>query len=353
VPVVADGEQSAGEADHRTLADVGEGGLLRAIFPLLPHGHHTLVGPGDDTAVVSAPDGRVVATTDVLVEGQDFRREWSTAQDVGAKAAAQNLADVAAMGAVPTALLVGLVAPPDLPVAWAVGLSQGLAAGCAGTGAGVVGGDLSAGPVVVVSVTALGHLAGRRPVLRSGARPGDVVALAGTLGRSAAGLVLLQSGWPDAGPLESPGSADRTVDPAAVASAAGMVRDHRRPRPPYEAGPEAARAGASAMLDVSDGLLRDAGRIAEASGVVLDLSAELLGRYAEPLRPVATAVGVDPWEWVLSGGEDHGLLATFAPSAVPASFSVVGVVREPAPGAAVLLDGHRPDSALGWDHFRP
>jgi thiamine-monophosphate kinase len=234
-----------------------------------------------------------------------------------------------------------------------VGLSQGLADGCAGTGAGVVGGDLSSGPLVVVSVTALGDLAGRRPVLRSGARPSDVVALAGTLGRSAAGLALLQSGWPDAGSLAR-GWADRPQpDPAAVAAAAGLVSDHRRPRPPYEAGPEAAQAGASAMLDVSDGLLRDAGRIAEASGVVVDLSVAQLGRYVEPLRLVAQALGVDPWEWVLSGGEDHGMLATFAPGAVPASFSVVGVVRQAMPEAQVLLDGNRPDSALGWDHFRP
>ncbi|WP_460461415.1 thiamine-phosphate kinase, partial [Angustibacter peucedani] len=166
-----------------TLSDVGEDGLLQAIFPRLPHAPGALVGPGDDTAVVAAPDGRVVATTDLLVEGRDFRRDWSSPQDVGWKAAAQNLADVAAMGAVPTALLVGLVAPADLPVGWAVGLADGLAAACEGTGAGVVGGDLSSGPLVVVSVTALGDLQGRAPVLRSGARPGDVVAVAGTLGR--------------------------------------------------------------------------------------------------------------------------------------------------------------------------
>jgi thiamine-monophosphate kinase len=351
VPVVADGERSAGEKDHRTLADVGEGGLLRAIFPVLPRGDRTLLGPGDDTAVVGAPDGRVVATTDVMVQGRDFRHEWSTAQDVGAKAAAQNLADVAAMGAVPTALLVGLVAPPELSLAWAVGLSEGLAAACAGTGAGVVGGDLSSGPLIVVSVTALGDLAGRPPVLRSGARPGDVAALAGTLGRSAAGLALLQSGWPDAGPSAQRGGSGPHADLAGAAEA--LVNDHRRPRPPYEAGPEAARAGATAMLDVSDGLLRDAARIAEASGVVLDLSAAQLGGYVEPLRPVAQVLGVDPLEWVLSGGEDHGLLATFAPGAVPTSFSVVGVVREPVPEVGVLLDGHRPGTALGWDHFRP
>jgi thiamine-monophosphate kinase len=352
VPVVGDGERSAGEVDHRTLADVGEAGLLRAIFPLLPSGDHTLVGPGDDTAVVAAPDGRVVATTDVLVEGRDFRHDWSSPQDVGAKAAAQNLADVAAMGAEPTALLVGLVAPADLPLAWAVGLSEGLAAGCAGTGAGVVGGDLSSGPVIVVSVTALGNLAGRRPVLRSGARPGDVVALAGTLGWSAAGLALLQSGWPDAGALAGQGPARPGHDLAAGAHPAELVAVHRRPTPPYAAGPAASRAQASAMLDVSDGLLRDAGRIAEASGVVLDLSRDQLAGYVAALRPVATALGADPWEWVLSGGEDHGLLATFAPGAVPPSLTVVGALRE-GDDPTVLLDGGHPGSALGWDHFRP
>ncbi len=338
---------------ERTLADLGESGLLREIFPLLPHGDHTLVGPGDDTAVVTAPDGRVVVTTDLLVEGRDFRRDWSTPQDVGAKAAAQNLADVSAMGAVPTALVVGLVAPPDLPVAWAVGLSEGLAEGCRGTGAGVVGGDLSSGPVVVVSVTALGDLRGRRPVLRSGARPGDVVVLAGGLGHSAAGLALLQSGWPDAGPLAGGDLARAQNSPAGVdtAAPAELVRMHRRPRPPYPAGPQAAEAGVTAMLDVSDGLLRDAGRVATASGVVLDLSAARLEPFVEALRPVAAALGADPWAWVLSGGEDHGLLATFPPGAVPASFTVVGAVRAGDP--AVLLDGQVPSFGLGWDHFRP
>jgi thiamine-monophosphate kinase len=343
VPVVGDGERSA--ADHRTLADVGEAGLLRAIFPLLPPGDHTILGPGDDTAVVAAPDGRVVATTDVMVEGRDFRGDWSTPQDVGAKAAAQNLADVAAMGAEPTALLVGLVAPADLPLAWAVGLSEGLAAGCAGTGVGVVGGDLSSGPVVIVSVTALGHLAGRRPVLRSGARAGDVVALAGTLGRSAAGLALLQSGR-DAEPMSTHGGAG--------ARPAELVAVHRRPRPPYAAGPEAARAHASAMLDVSDGLLRDAGRVAEASGVCLDLDGVALAGFVEPLQPVAGALGADPWQWVLAGGEDHGLLATFPPGAVPASFTVIGAVRPAVGGPSVLVDGRPPVSAVpGWDHCRP
>lgn len=321
-----------------TLADVGEDGLLAAIFPVLPAAASTLIGPGDDTAVVRAPDGRVVVTTDVLVEGRDFRRDWSSPQDVGWKAAAQNLADVAAMGAVPTALVVGLVAPGELPVGWAVGLAEGLAAGCAGTGAGVVGGDLSSGPVVMVSVTALGDLQGRSAVLRSGARPGDVVAVAGRLGCSAAGLALLQAGQQDA--------------------AAGLVDAHRRPHPPYAAGPAAAQAGATAMLDVSDGLVRDLGRLARASGVTVDLDwNQLAGAFAGPLAPALDALGLpdNGWgPWVLGGGEDHPLAATFpAGVALPAGFEPVGEVLPRIEGRApVLLDGAEPD-VQGWDHFRP
>ncbi|HEX8497585.1 MAG TPA: thiamine-phosphate kinase [Actinomycetales bacterium] len=319
------------------LGDVGEAGLLSVMVPLLPTGGATLLGPGDDAAVVAAPDGRVVATTDVLVEGRDFRRDWSSAEDVGVKAGAQNLADVAAMGAVPTALLVGLVAPADLPVGWALGLARGLAQACAGTSAGVVGGDLSAGVELMVSVTALGDLQGRAPVLRSGAGPGQDVALAGVLGRSAAGLAALLALGPE--------DADRRLP--------GLVAAHRRPRPPYEAGPAAARAGAVAMLDLSDGLLRDAGRVAEASGVVLDLDPAVLQKYVEPLREAAETLGADLWAWVLGGGEDHGLLAVFAPGTAPEGFTVIGRTSAvPAGGEPqVLLGGSLPTATPGWDHF--
>ncbi|WP_309232755.1 AIR synthase related protein, partial [Actinotalea sp. JY-7885] len=179
-------EASAGP----TVADLGEDALLAQIFPLLPRAAGTLLGPGDDAAVVAAPDARVVVSTDVLVEGRHFRREWSSGEDVGRRAAVQNLADVAAMGARPTALVVALVVPPDVPVSWVLGLARGLAAAC-GPEVGVVGGDLSGGSEVVVAVTVHGDLEGRAPVLRSGARPGDVVAHAGVRGRSAAGLALL------------------------------------------------------------------------------------------------------------------------------------------------------------------
>ncbi|GMA88778.1 hypothetical protein GCM10025868_40280 [Angustibacter aerolatus] len=156
-------------------------------------------------------------------------------------------------------------------------------------------------------MTALGDLQGRSPVLRSGARPGDVLAVAGVLGPSAAGLALLLSGRPDVAPE--------------------LVDAHRRPRPPYAAGPIAALHGATAMLDVSDGLLRDAGRIARASGVVLDLDPVLLAPLTEPLVLAAAALGVDPLDWVLTGGEDHALLAAFSAGPPPASCRSAGSSR--------------------------
>jgi thiamine-monophosphate kinase len=347
-------------APSPTLADVGEDGLLTALFPLLPSGPATLLGPGDDAAVLAAPDGRVVVTTDLVVEWQDFRRDWSSASDVGWKVAAQNLADVAAMGARPTGLVVGLVAPPHTEVAWVLDLGRGLAAACAGTGASVVGGDLSAGPVIMVSVTAFGDLGGRDPVLRSGARPGDVVAVAGRLGRSAAGLDLLLAGRPDLSP--------------------DLVAAHRRPTPPYAAGVAAALAGGTAMLDVSDGLLRDLSRVARASGVSIDLDWAALGPWDDdPDLAVALALehalapagdSRSAWDldlaaraavarWRFTGGEDHVLAATFPSGALlPDAFVVVGAVHPALVGRpGVLLDGEDPASSgldhPGWDHFAP
>ena len=184
-----------------TVSDLGEFGLIAALAARFPSAPGTLVGIGDDAAVLQAPDGRVVASTDLLVENRHFRRDWSSAREIGGKAAAQNLADIAAMGAVPTALLVGLAAPADLPVAWAEDMAAGLADECSRVGATVAGGDLSGAPLIMLAVTALGDLGGRAPVTRAGARPGDVVAVAGVLGQSAAGLALLQAGLSEpAGP---------------------------------------------------------------------------------------------------------------------------------------------------------
>ncbi|MCF2528586.1 thiamine-phosphate kinase [Yinghuangia soli] len=310
-----------------TLGDLGEFGLIGALTERVPVGPHVPLGPGDDAAVVAAPDGRVVATTDLLVEGRHFRRDWSTAYDVGRKAAAQNLADVAAMGARPTALLIGLVGPAELPVAWALELYDGLRDECAVVDAGVAGGDVVRGSAIMISITALGDLEGRPPVTRSGARPGDVVAVAGWLGWSAAGLAILSHGH---------------RNPRA------FVEAHRRPEPPYAAGPAAAKLGATAMLDVSDGLISDLGHLARASGVRVELSGELFDIPAQ-MRDVGRALGADPLQWVLTGGEDHALVATF-PAGTPltARWRVVGRVTE---GRGVTVDGEEWSGTGGWDHF--
>src|SRR3954449_12578049 len=306
---------------------VGEFGVIARVLAQAGSAQAAHVGPGDDAAVLGTSDGRVVASTDVLVEGRHFRRDWSSAEDIGHKAAAANLADIAAMGGTATALLVGLACPSSTQTTWLEGVAAGLAAECAPLGAAVVGGDLVASApdsaAVVLSVTALGDLGGRAPVLRSGARPGDVVALAGRLGWSACGLAVLRRGF---------------SSPVAAVSA------HRRPRPPYTAGPAAAAAGASAMCDVSDGLLADVGHIAADSGVVVDLDQAALVRTCldppGPLQQVAAALGADPLAWVLTGGEDHALVATFPAAAVlPAGWSVIGKVERAGKIPGVRVDG--------------
>ena len=200
------------------ISAVGEFGLIEAVTARYPQGPAVLLGPGDDAAVIACPDGRVVATTDFMIEGRHFRRAWSEPYDVGRKAAARNLADVAAMGGRATALLVALAAPAELDMAWALALADGLRDECQLVGASVVGGDTSSADGIVVAVTALGDLEGRAPVTRSAAQVGDVVAVCGRLGWAAAGLAVLGRGF------RSP----RVV-----------VEAHRRPQPPYDACPEA------------------------------------------------------------------------------------------------------------------
>jgi thiamine-monophosphate kinase len=297
------------------------------------------VPAGDDAAVLRIPDGRVVATTDVLVEGRHFRRDWSGPADVGVKAAAQNLADVAAMGALPRTLLVGLACPPELDADWVLDLMRGMVAECGRAGASIAGGDVTAAASIMLGITALGDLAGRPPVTRAGARPQDVVALAGRIGWSAAGLALLQ-----AGAAAGPGTgSDLTGGPLAA------VQAHRRPQPPYLAGPEAARAGASAMVDVSDGLLADLGHIAAASGVCIDVD-EAAVPVGEPVTAAAGLLGTDSRDWILAGGEDHALAATFPAGAVlPPGWIAIGAVRA---GSGVTVNGAAWTRAAGWDHFR-
>jgi thiamine-monophosphate kinase len=349
-----------------TIADLGEFGLIAAIADLLPGGAGLIVGIGDDAAVIGAPDRRVVATTDLLIEGRHFRRDWSAAADIGSKAVARNLADVAAMGARPTALLVALAAPGDLALDWVLELVRGMALECAAAGAAVAGGDTSSAETIMLAITALGDLAGAEPVTRSGARPGDVLAVAGPLGGAAAGLALLSAGMVPpiygsassgeaASSDEAASSAEAgSAGPAGSADLAGLVRAHRRPRPPYDGGPEAAALGATSMIDISDGLIADLGHIAVASNVRIEVRSRLLGVEpvvpAAALRAAARLLSEDWMTWVLTGGEDHALAATFPAQVVlPERWTVVGNVTE---GSGVLVDGRAWSGAGGWEHFR-
>lgn len=304
-----------------SLGDVGEFGLIARLTALLG-APAAPGGPGDDAAVVPVAGASVLATTDLALEGVHFRRDWSTGWQVGHKAAAANLADVAAMGGTATALLVGLGAPANTPVAFLEDLARGLAAEAARVGARVVGGDtVRCEQLVVVAVSALGETApGVSPVLRAGARPGDLIVLAGATGRSAAGLRLLRAGQ----------------------RCGELVEAHLAPRPPYQQGPALARLGATAMCDVSDGLLADLGHLATASGV----------------RCVLTGVEVPPGVTrleALTGGEDHALVATVPPEAadhLPPGVAVIGRV-EPGSGVAAPPGWLPAGGAPGFDHFPP
>ena len=309
-----------------TLADAGEFGLISELVAHFEQGEQVLIGPGDDAAVLRVRTGHVVVSTDLLVEGRHFRRDWASAEDVGHRAAAQNLSDINAMGGTGHSLTIGLAAPADLPAQWALDFARGFADECGLVGASVVGGDLTRASEIVVAVTVIGACT-QAPVVRSGASPGEVLALAGRQGWAAGGLAVLGRGF---------------------RSPRVLVEAYRRPQPPYAAGRVAAEAGATSMIDISDGLLSEAAHLAEASGVAIDVRRDAFD-LAEPLVAVGAALGADPLEFVLAGGEDHALLATFpTASDVPDGWLVVGEVGE---GSGVSVDGGEYDGPTGWTHF--
>lgn len=311
-----------------TVAELGENESLRRTVSRLNGSDFALVGSGDDSAVIKAADGRFVVTTDTMIEGHDFRLDWSTGFDLGWKAVATNVSDVAAMGARPTSLVVAIAVPGTTPITFLEDFADGLKAACEqlAPGCGVVGGDLAASDKVFISVTAHGDLEGREPILRSGAKAGDVLAVAGTLGRAAAGLALLFSG-----------------DADAITAYDALVDVQKRPEPPIAAG---VGLNATSMLDLSDGLAKDAARIAKASGVMLVINSSDLQGFEAMLDDVAMRLGVSARDWVIGGGEDHSLLATFAAGAeIPRAFKPIGVVSE---GSGVYLDAE-PLSDTGWD----
>lgn len=319
---------SPGTGNTRSISDIGEFGLIDKITAGLTAGGPVRIGVGDDCAVLRL-GGDLAVSTDTVVEGVHFRRDWSSAHDVGRKAAAACMADAEAMGAVPIGLVVSLAAPASTPAEWVTDFAAGVREECALAGAQLVGGDLTGADQIVITATVLADLGGHAPVTRAGASPGQVVALAGRLGWAAAGVAVLTRGF---------------RSPRAVVVA------HRVPEPPYGQGRIAAEAGAGAMIDVSDGLLADLGHIARASAVTIDIDTSTL-EVAEPQQAVAAAVGGgDPLIFQLTGGDDHALVATFAPGDVPAGWTVIGRVQPGDP--QVLVDSKEWDGPSGgWQHF--
>ncbi len=314
------------------VADISEGELVRRIVSRLGTSR-AIVGPGDDAAVVAAPGGSVVVTTDTLVHGPDFRLAWTSGHDLGFKAAAVNLADIAGMGATPTCLVVALALPPSTPVSFVEQVADGFRDACAALApaCAVEGGDVTSSDTLTVAVTALGDLGGRPPLLRSGARVGDVLALAGDTGLAAAGLAILFDRFRvDGKPMP-------VREEELTQSESRAVSAQLAPHPPIALGVVANAAGAHALMDVSDGLVLDARRMADASGVTLDIERARL----DPANDIS-----------LRGGEDHALLAAFAPTAVvPEGFRVIGTVR-PRGQASVSVDGIPEEGPGGWDPYR-
>jgi thiamine-monophosphate kinase len=319
------------DASDPVVGDLSEGRILRRILSRFD-ASDAVVGPGDDAAVIALGGGPVVATVDTLVHGPDFRLAWTSGFDLGWKSAVVNLADVAAMGARPVALLVALAMPDDTRISFVEAVADGLRAACdaLAPGCAVEGGDLTVSDTLTVAVTALGALDGPA-VRRSGARPGDTVALAGAAGDAARGLAILFDRFRDRDGAPVP-----VDDGALTPTERAFVAAQLRPRPPLHRGPEAARSGATAMMDVSDGLLLDATRMAEASGVTIALE--------------SGALGADPHS-ALTGGEDHALLATFPAGTLPLGFRAIGRVRERA-ADAVQVDGAAYEGRGGWDPYR-
>jgi thiamine-monophosphate kinase len=351
-------------AQSLRVSDLGELGVLARIVQRVgPQDGMIVAGIGDDTAAVKITPGMLaLLTADALVEDVHFRRVTSSPADVGWKALAINASDIAAMGGRPRHAVVSLMLPADLDAGWVDGFYDGLLAMAASAGIAVVGGNLAQAPVIVVDVALFGEVEPDGLIRRGGARPGDLLAVTGTLGRAAAGLVILADHRAaGAGRREgTPGPA--TNDHAALIEAA--IAAQRRPEPRLAAGPALAGAGGvHAMIDLSDGLALDLWRLCEASGVGVRLDAVRL-----PVDPcvgvIAARSGRDALRLAIAGGEDYELLFAVAPrdadrvlarleAEAGATATIVGEVLPASAGRSVIVDGApRPLEPGGWTHFR-
>jgi thiamine-monophosphate kinase len=248
------------------------------------------IGIGDDAAVVKTSE-RSAITTDIAVEGTHFNTQWSSAFDIGRKITAANLADIYAMGGSPRYLVVAVTLTGDESMEWIEELAEGIAHEASSCGAFVVGGDLAKGPCKIISITAVGQI--DRPITRAGAQVGDLIYISSLPGWSAAGLAIID------GKLETD-------------IALHAVSEFSAPTVDYSAAVQMYNSHANSLCDISDALIIQAQQIADASGVHLTIDKDLIATHPEfgTLRELAESVGVDVWQWILAGGEDHVFLAT-------------------------------------------
>lgn len=338
------------------LGEVGERGWIARAVALweragVLRGPGVRVGSGpDDAAVVEAPEGELVLTCDLMVEGVHFTRGTMAGFDLGWKALASNLSDVAAMGGRPLYALVSLAAPASAELAYLEEAWRGMAELARQAGVRLVGGDTSASPGgIFLDMCVVGSVAAGAAWRAELARPGQLLCVTGDLGGSAAGLALLQAG-------EGGGDGGAARTPAGRA----VVERHRRPRPRLAEAAALAPFGARACRDVSDGLAASAHLIAEAAGVGVEIEAEAVP-VAEATREAARRLGLDPLELALFGGEDYELALAAAPEEVEAlraalaplgtALAVAG--RFLAEGGVWLrrADGGREALGRGYEHF--
>ncbi|MEJ5998751.1 thiamine-phosphate kinase [Corynebacterium sp. H130] len=313
-----------------TIGEIGERETIARIVAVAPSSRN-----GDDAAVLGhpAPNSRTVVTTDLLVEGRHFRQDWSTPEEIGQRAILQNFADIEAMGARPVAAVLGLSAPECTPVATIEGIARGVETQVAFYNAELVGGDVTGGEHLTLSVTAIGSLGGSAaPLTLDRARPGQQVVAAGKIGYSAAGLALLSRFGRAGVPEEFEPLVQGFLSPSLLPGRGVIAR----------------ATGATSMTDNSDGLVADLGTIAERSKVTIDLESDAIAPDELQLK-AAELLGADPWAWILGGGEDHTLLATTA-QAVPSGFRRIGRVVK-AGNFGVLVDGAEPSTTAGWVSF--